>query len=240
MGSSTTTTSTPSPTSSRTRRGSWASTRWRVWSTSSNRRPANALRLLAPCIRRLAAERGRRRHERRVGVRAAAGAVQRASGLRPDAHRRAQPQRHQGRTGALPRRLVDGRRARRRDGTARVDGGRPADVPSARAPGETGGEHRQDFGRPAVAQRRFVVVEEEARQYGVEFDTHDARYARTAEWLQVVTGLWSEPRFSFSGSHYHVENAALEPKPLRRPRPTLYAGGESGAAKALISSACDA
>jgi len=81
---------------------------------------------------------------------------------------------------------------------------------------------------------------EEARQYGVEFDTHDARYARTAEWLRVVTGLWSEPRFTFSGSHYHVENAALEPKPLRRPRPTLYAGGESGAAKALISSACDA
>ncbi len=81
---------------------------------------------------------------------------------------------------------------------------------------------------------------EEARQYGVEFDTHDARYGRTAEWLSVVNGLWMEPRFSFSGSHYHVENAALEPKPLRRPRPTLYAGGESGAAKALIAGTCDA
>src|SRR5258706_6423515 len=81
---------------------------------------------------------------------------------------------------------------------------------------------------------------EEARQYGVQFDTHDARYARTAEWLSVVTGLWAEPRFSFSGHHYRVENAALEPKPLRRPRPTLYAGGESGAAKALIAGSCDA
>ncbi len=80
---------------------------------------------------------------------------------------------------------------------------------------------------------------EEARQYGVEFDTHDARYARTAEWLRVVTGLWTEPRLSFTGSHYHVENAVLEPKPLRRPRPPLYAGGESGAAKALIAAACD-
>src|SRR6202007_2475022 len=47
---------------------------------------------------------------------------------------------------------------------------------------------------------------EEARKYGVEFDTHDARYARTSEWLSVVTGLWSEERFTFSGSHYHVEN----------------------------------
>ena len=80
---------------------------------------------------------------------------------------------------------------------------------------------------------------EEARQYGAAFDTHDARYARTAEWLAVVSGLWSEPRFSFAGTHYRVENAILEPKPLRRPRPTLYAGGESGAAKALIAGACD-
>jgi len=80
---------------------------------------------------------------------------------------------------------------------------------------------------------------EEAKQYGVEFDTHDARYARTAEWLAVVDGLWSERRFSFAGKYYNVENAILEPKPVRQPRPTLYAGGESPAAKALIARSCD-
>lgn len=83
---------------------------------------------------------------------------------------------------------------------------------------------------------------EEAKQYGVEFDTHDARYARTSEWLAVVDGLWSQPRFSFAGNYYRVENAILEPKPVRRPgrpRPTLYAGGESAAAKTLIARACD-
>jgi len=80
---------------------------------------------------------------------------------------------------------------------------------------------------------------EEAKQYGVEFDTHDARYARTAEWLTVVDGLWSERRFSFSGKYYRIESALLEPKPLRRPRPTLYAGGESAAAKTLIARSCD-
>ncbi len=80
---------------------------------------------------------------------------------------------------------------------------------------------------------------EEARQYGVEFDQHDARYARTAEWLRVVSGLWAEPRFSFAGAHYHVENTVLEPKPLRSPRPTLYAGGESPTAKTLIAGSCD-
>src|SRR5437016_12753461 len=35
---------------------------------------------------------------------------------------------------------------------------------------------------------------EEAKQYGVEFDTHDARYARTAECRAVVAGLWSRRR----------------------------------------------
>jgi len=81
---------------------------------------------------------------------------------------------------------------------------------------------------------------EEARQYGVAFDVHDARYARTAEWLEVVTGLWSQPRFSFAGRYYRVEGAMLEPKPVRRPRPPLYAGGESPAAKDLIARGCDA
>src|SRR5213079_3273446 len=47
----------------------------------------------------------------------------------------------------------------------------------------------------------------EARQYGVAFDQHDARYARTAEWLQVVTGMWSERHFSFAGQFYRVEDA---------------------------------
>lgn len=80
---------------------------------------------------------------------------------------------------------------------------------------------------------------EEAKQYGVEFDTHDARYARTAEWLAVVDGLWSQRRFNFSGKYYQVTDAILEPKPVRQPRPTIYAGGESPAAKSLIARTSD-
>jgi FMNH2-dependent dimethyl sulfone monooxygenase len=81
---------------------------------------------------------------------------------------------------------------------------------------------------------------DEAKQYGVHFEEHDDRYARTAEWLEVVNGVWTQDRFSFSGKHYRVENTALAPKPLSKPRPALYAGGESEAAKDLIARACDA
>ncbi|HUG28461.1 MAG TPA: LLM class flavin-dependent oxidoreductase [Gemmatimonadales bacterium] len=80
----------------------------------------------------------------------------------------------------------------------------------------------------------------EARQYGVPFDAHDDRYARTGEWLDVVKGLWTQPTFTHHGPYYHLEDAVLEPKPVQRPWPTLYAGGESPAAKALISQQCDA
>lgn len=83
----------------------------------------------------------------------------------------------------------------------------------------------------------------EAAQYGVAFDTHDDRYARTAEWLDVVDGVWKNNHFSYHGRYYRVEDTVLQPKPLsqpRRPRPTIYAGGESEAAKELISRQCDA
>ncbi|GAA4022417.1 LLM class flavin-dependent oxidoreductase [Sphingomonas swuensis] len=79
---------------------------------------------------------------------------------------------------------------------------------------------------------------EEAEQYGLTFDQHDDRYARTAEWLSVVDGLWTEKRFSFAGERYRVTDAIVSPKPAKRP--TVYAGGESDAAKTLIARQCDA
>jgi FMNH2-dependent dimethyl sulfone monooxygenase len=81
---------------------------------------------------------------------------------------------------------------------------------------------------------------DEARRYGVNFDRHDDRYARTAEWLHVVNEAWTTPRTTYSGKYYKVEELIVEPKPDRRPRPVLYAGGESEAAKNLIARNCDA
>ena len=81
---------------------------------------------------------------------------------------------------------------------------------------------------------------DEARMYGVHFEQHDDRYARTAEWLDIVDGVWSQRRFSYEGRYYRVEETVLEPKPITRPRPTIYAGGESEAAKELIAAKCDA
>ncbi len=83
--------------------------------------------------------------------------------------------------------------------------------------------------------------QEEAQQYGVAFDQHGDRYARTKEWLQVVDGLWqSDGPFTHHGPLYEIKGAQLQPKPASRPRPLVYAGGESEAAKTLIAQTCDA
>ncbi|WP_412030599.1 LLM class flavin-dependent oxidoreductase [Deinococcus yunweiensis] len=79
---------------------------------------------------------------------------------------------------------------------------------------------------------------DEARQYGMPFDQHDARYTRSREWLTVLGRLLSEQEVSHQGEHYTLEGTRLEPKPAR-PVP-IYMGGESPTAKQLISQVSDA
>ncbi|MET1056721.1 MAG: LLM class flavin-dependent oxidoreductase [Pedobacter sp.] len=80
---------------------------------------------------------------------------------------------------------------------------------------------------------------DEAEKYGVNFEQHDDRYARSAEWLEVLDNVWKKDNFSFDGKYYTVKDNILQPKPISSPRPPIYAGGESDAAKDLISSTCD-
>jgi FMNH2-dependent dimethyl sulfone monooxygenase len=79
---------------------------------------------------------------------------------------------------------------------------------------------------------------DEAAQYGAPFDVHDARYARTQEWLDVVGRLLREDTVTHHGPLYHLDGAILEPKPARLPH--VYMGGESPKAKEVIAAQADA
>jgi FMNH2-dependent dimethyl sulfone monooxygenase len=91
---------------------------------------------------------------------------------------------------------------------------------------------------------------DEAKKYGIPFDEHDDRYARTSEWLDVLDNCWRHQHTTHTGRFYNVDDNILSPKPhptrtySRAPqpntRPTLYAGGESETAKNLIAAKCDA
>jgi alkanesulfonate monooxygenase len=71
---------------------------------------------------------------------------------------------------------------------------------------------------------------EEQRRFGDRLD-HDARYDRTAEFLQIVRGAWSGMPFDFRGDHYDVEGATVLEAPA--PRPPIFFGGSSVAGKAV-------
>lgn len=64
----------------------------------------------------------------------------------------------------------------------------------------------------------------EMRRYGDAIDK-SARYRRTAEFLTVVRGSWSNPEFTFRGEFYDVANARTA-YPVQRV-PTVYFGGSS-------------
>ncbi|MFM8190448.1 MAG: LLM class flavin-dependent oxidoreductase [Pirellula sp.] len=81
---------------------------------------------------------------------------------------------------------------------------------------------------------------DEAQKYGVQFEQHDRRYQRTSEWLDIVDSLWTKDGIDYHGEFYQIKDSMLQPKPLTKPRPTIYAGGESEAAKDLIAAKCDA
>ncbi len=67
----------------------------------------------------------------------------------------------------------------------------------------------------------------EQRGYG-DFLDKEARYARTDEFLAIVTGLWAGKRVDFTGTHLSVEGAQLVAVP--DPPPAIYFGGSSAAA----------
>jgi len=63
--------------------------------------------------------------------------------------------------------------------------------------------------------------------YGI---TPERRAARFAEGLEVMRRLWTEPRVTFKGDFWRLDDAPMEPKPLQKPHPPLWFGAHSPAA----------
>lgn len=59
---------------------------------------------------------------------------------------------------------------------------------------------------------------------------HSERYRRSKEFIEVLKGIWTssdENGFSYSGDFYKYNNYNLEPKPLQKPHPEIFQGGNS-------------
>ena len=67
---------------------------------------------------------------------------------------------------------------------------------------------------------------DEYGQYGWAFPEKPAvRIAQMEEAIRLVKAMWREPRATYHGKYFHVENAILEPKPVQRPHPPVMIGG---------------
>jgi F420-dependent oxidoreductase-like protein len=77
--------------------------------------------------------------------------------------------------------------------------------------------------------------EREHAAYGFPYPELRQRMEILGEQLQIVLGNWSEGEFSFSGSHYRLEQLDAQPKPVQRPHPPLLMGGRAGPLAARLA-----
>src|SRR5438045_1490982 len=86
--------------------------------------------------------------------------------------------------------------------------------------------------------------EDEYGQYGWPFPSQPAtRIRQMEEAVELILKMWTEPRTTFHGRYFHVEDAILEPKPLQKPRPPVMiaGGGEQMTLRAVarLADACN-
>src|SRR5687767_10098442 len=69
--------------------------------------------------------------------------------------------------------------------------------------------------------------EQEHTAYGIPFPPLAERFDRLEEQLAIITGLWSTPvgkRFSYTGTHYQLQDSPALPKPVQQPHPPIVIG----------------
>ncbi len=99
------------------------------------------------------------------------------------------------------------------------------------------------FRNPAVLAKQIATLEQiapgraypgfgagwfqaEFDGYGCAFPKLGERLRALEESLAIMTGLWTQEKTTFSGSHYSVKDVMCEPKPAKKPRVLVGGGGE--------------
>jgi alkanesulfonate monooxygenase SsuD/methylene tetrahydromethanopterin reductase-like flavin-dependent oxidoreductase (luciferase family) len=70
-------------------------------------------------------------------------------------------------------------------------------------------------------------MQEEFQLLGAPFDE---RGQATDEYLDAFKALWTGERSSYQGRHVAFEDVIFAPKPIQKPHPPIWVGGESAAA----------
>ncbi|MEM2111503.1 MAG: LLM class flavin-dependent oxidoreductase, partial [Candidatus Bathyarchaeia archaeon] len=67
----------------------------------------------------------------------------------------------------------------------------------------------------------------EFKAYNFPWEEYKERMQRAREGVEIIKKLWTEPTVTYSGKYFKVENAISNPKPVQKPHPPIWFGGES-------------
>lgn len=80
----------------------------------------------------------------------------------------------------------------------------------------------------------------EARMYGGDVMLEDdRRYARAEEFVAVLRGMWRAPPFTYRGTYYAVEDAALPLRPATAELPEIYTASRSPTGLDMVARIAD-
>jgi probable F420-dependent oxidoreductase len=57
--------------------------------------------------------------------------------------------------------------------------------------------------------------------------SYRARGSRMEEGVQILKQAWTQERVHFEGRHYHIDGAAVVPRPVQQPHPPIWLGGNA-------------
>lgn len=79
-------------------------------------------------------------------------------------------------------------------------------------------------------------LREEFDALGVPFEH---RGSRTNEYIEIAKSLWSDGPSQYAGEFYTLPECHQYPKPIQKPHPPIFVGGESRAALRRVAEHCD-
>ena len=80
-------------------------------------------------------------------------------------------------------------------------------------------------------------AENDFRMLDIPLIEHDARYRRSAEFVEVLGKFWTEDWFDYAGEYYTIRQGTCAPKPASPP--LLYNAGSSAAGREFAARYCD-
>ena len=75
--------------------------------------------------------------------------------------------------------------------------------------------------------------------FGFGWNKHSARVERLRETIEIIKKLWTENHVCYDGEYFQLKDATLEPKPLQKPHPPIWVGGNSGAIRGVVAKVGD-